>query len=71
MENGYEYVAVKDYGFVAPSGKEVVCVKYSYRYTNDPNPGLVSEVMAFYLQPFNGEMKIANRVCEKKYKEGR
>ena len=69
--NGYEYVNIKDYGFIAPSGKQIVCVKYSYRYKDDPNPGLVSEVLSFYLNDVWGETKIVNRVCEKKYKDGR
>ena len=36
--NGYEYVSVKDFNLKSPSGKSVVCVKYSYRLNNDPNP---------------------------------
>lgn len=50
MTNGYEYVAVKDYGIVAPSGKNVICVKNSYRYKDDTTDGLISEVMAYYTQ---------------------
>lgn len=68
MTNGYEYVAVKDYGIVAPSGKNVVCVKYSYRYKDDTADGLISEVMAFYTQMVDGVLRITDRVCEKKYK---
>ncbi len=71
LTNGYEYVAVKDYGIVAPSGKNVVCVKYSYRYNDDPQGGLISEVMAFYTQTISGLLRITDRVCEKKYKAGR
>lgn len=70
LKNGYEYVSVKDYGITAPSGKEVVCVKYSYRYLDDPNPGLISEVMSFYTQSSDGQTVITDRVCEKKYKDG-
>jgi hypothetical protein len=69
--NGYEYISIKDYGFTAPSGKDIVCVKYSYRYKDDPQPGLVSEVMSFYIDDVGGELKITDRVCEKKYKDGR
>ncbi len=71
MTNGYEYVAVKDYGIVAPSGKNVVCVKYSYRYKDDTADGLISEVMSFYTQMVDGVLKITDRVCEKKYKAWR
>jgi len=71
MPNGYEYVNIKDYGFIAPSGKHVVCVKYSYRYKNDPRPWLVSEVMSFYIDKVWWDLKITDRVCEKKYKDGR
>lgn len=71
LTNGYEYVNVKDYGTIAPSGKHVVCVKYSYRYNEDPNPGLVSEVLSFYTDSVGGTLKVTDRVCEKKYKEWR
>lgn len=71
MTNGYEYVAVKDYGTVAPSGKHVVCVKYTYRYQDDDPEGLVSEVLSFYTQTIDGVLMITDRVCEKKYKVGR
>ncbi len=71
MTNGYEYVAVKDYGTIAPSGKNVVCVKYTYRYKDDTADGLISEVMSFYTQTINGVLMITDRVCEKKYKAGR
>jgi hypothetical protein len=67
--NGYEYINVKDLGFKSPSGKDVVCVKYSYRYADDNDPRLVSEVMSFYVDRVNGDLKITDRVCEKKYKE--
>lgn len=36
--NGYEYISVKDFGDVSPSGKSIVCVKYAYRYKQDSNP---------------------------------
>jgi hypothetical protein len=69
--NGYEYTNVRDFGLTAPSGKDVVCVKYSYRYKDDPQPWLVSEVMSFYVNKVGSELKITDRVCEKKYKDGR
>ena len=69
LMNGYEYINVKDLGFKSPSGKDVVCVKYSYRYKDDFDPRLVSEVMSFYVDRVNGDLKITDRVCEKKYKE--
>lgn len=71
MMHGYEYVNIKDYGFLAPSGKRVVCVKYTYRYKDDPRPWLVSEIMSFYLDKVWGTTKITDRVCEKKYKAWR
>lgn len=67
--NWYEYINVKDLGFKSPSGKDVVCVKYSYRYKQDNDPRLVSEIMSFYVDSVNGELKVTDRVCEKKYKE--
>ena len=67
--NGYEYINVKDLGFKSPSGKDVVCVKYSFRYKDDFDPRLVSEIMSFYVDEENGNLKITDRVCEKKYKE--
>ncbi len=69
LVNGYEYVNVKDLGFKSPSGKDVVCVKYSYRYKEDFDPRLISEIMSFYVDEENGEYRITDRVCEKKYKE--
>jgi hypothetical protein len=69
-ENGYEYVSVRDYGFTSPSGKDIVCVKYSYRLKGDQNPGLISEVMSFYIEEDVGKRVITDRVCEKKYKDG-
>ena len=69
LENGYEYVNIKDLGFKSPSGKSVVCVKYSYRYKDDFDPRLVSEIMSFYVDVVGGDLKITDRVCEKKYKE--
>ena len=69
--NGYEYTAVRDLWIVAPSGRDVVCVKYSYRYQEDTNPWLVSEIMSFYLEDDGTQLRISDRVCEKKYKEGR
>lgn len=71
LTNWYEYVSVKDYGFVAPSGRNVVCVKYNYRYKDDRNPSLVSEILSFYMEEEGWELKISDRVCEKKYKEWR
>ena len=67
--NGYEYTNVKDLGFKSPSGKDVVCVKYSYRLQNDADPRLVSEILSFYVDTVGGQFKITDRVCEKKYKE--
>jgi len=69
LKNWYEYVSVKDYWIKAPSGKDVVCVKYSYRYKDDPNPQLISEVLSFYTQSRDGQTVITDRVCEKKYKD--
>ncbi len=69
MVNGYEYVNIKDLGFQSPSWKDIVCVKYSYRYKADADPRLISEIMSFYLDDVDGELKITDRVCEKKYKE--
>ena len=69
LQNGYEYVNTKDLWFKSPSGKDVICVKYSYRYKQDVVPELVSEVMSFYTSEIDGVIKITDRVCEKKYKE--
>lgn len=69
LKNGYEYLNIKDYWIVAPSGKNVTCVKYSYRYKNDPNPSLISEVLSFYTLAVDWEILITDRVCEKKYKD--
>lgn len=69
LKNGYEYVSVKDYDIKAPSWKDIVCVKYSYRYNNDPNPTQISEILSFYTQSKNGQTVITDRVCEKKYKD--
>lgn len=69
LKNGYEYLSVRDYWLQSPSGKDVVCVKYSYRYKDDGNPWLISEVLSFYIEEDVGKRVIANRVCEKKYKE--
>jgi hypothetical protein len=68
----YEYLSVKDFGIVTPSWRDVVCVKYAYRYKNDTNPQLIWEILSFYLDPSSNEygMQIATRVCEKKYKDG-
>ena len=68
--HGYEYINVRDYGIKSPSGKDVVCVKYSYRYINDTNPWLISEILSFYIEEDVGKRVITDRVCEKKYKEG-
>lgn len=71
LSNGYEYVSVKDFGLTSPSGKHVTCVKYSYRYIDDTNPQLISEVLSFYTDTMeDGSLKITDRVCEKKYKDG-
>ncbi|USN55905.1 MAG: hypothetical protein H6765_05055 [Candidatus Peribacteria bacterium] len=68
--NGYEYLSVKDLNITAPSGKDIVCVKYAYRYIDDLNPQPISEILSFYVDEVDGELKITDRVCEKKYKEG-
>lgn len=70
LKNWYEYINVKDYWIQAPSWKDVTCVKYSYRYKNDPNPALISEVLSFYTSTVDWETVITDRVCEKKYKDG-
>lgn len=70
LKNWYEYISVKDFWFQSPSGKDVVCVKYSYRYKDDTNPWLISEVMSYYIEEDVGKWVISDRVCEKKYKEG-
>lgn len=70
LVNWYEYVNIKDLWFQSPSWKDIVCVKYSFRYKEDADPKLVSEVMSFYLAKEDGNLKIVSRVCEKKYKEG-
>lgn len=54
---------------MSPSGKNIVCVKYTYTYAEDLDPQLVSEVMSYYVTQESGELKITDRVCEKKYKE--
>lgn len=69
QKNWYEYLNVKDFWIKAPSGKDVTCVKYSYRYKDDPNPTLISEVVSFYTTTVDGETLITDRVCEKKYKD--
>ncbi len=69
MVNWYEYVNIKDFGIVAPSWKQVVCVKYSYRLRNDANPWLISEIASFYLDQVDWSLRITDRVCEKFYKE--
>jgi hypothetical protein len=68
--NGYEYLNIQDYGIVAPSGKSVVCVKYAYRYIDDLNPQPISEILSYYVDDVDGQLKITDRVCKKKYKEG-
>jgi predicted lipid-binding transport protein (Tim44 family) len=70
LANGYEYLSVQDYGDIAPSGKRVVCVKYTYRYIDHTNPQPISEIMSFYVDQVENQLKITDRVCEKKYKEG-
>lgn len=70
LANGYEYLAIKDFGLTAPSGKDIVCVKYSYTYLEDTRPKQVSEVLSFYTTTINGKLYITDRVCEKKYKDG-
>lgn len=69
LANWYEYLAVRDFWMTAPSGKHVTCVKYAYRYLDDANPGLISEIMSFYTDTVDGRLVITDRVCEKKYKE--
>lgn len=69
LKNWYEYISVKDFWLESPSGKDVVCVKYSYRYKEDSNPWLISEVLSFYIDEDVGKRVITDRVCEKKYKE--
>jgi hypothetical protein len=69
LTNGYEYISVKDFWYQSPSGKDVVCVKYSYRYKDDSNPGLISEIMSYYIEEDVGKFVISDRVCEKKYKD--
>lgn len=68
--NGYEYIAIKDLWLKSPSGKDIVCVKYSYRLKNEQNPKLVSEILSFYIEEDVGRYSISDRVCEKKYKDG-
>jgi hypothetical protein len=70
LVNGYEYLAVRDYGFTSPSGKDIVCVKYSYTYKDDARPAQISEVYSYYTSEVNGKLAITDRVCEKKYKDG-
>lgn len=70
LAQGYEYLVVKDYGLQSPSGKNIVCVKYSYTYLGDTHPTQVSEVLSFYVALTNGRLAITDRVCEKKYKDG-
>jgi hypothetical protein len=70
LTNWYEYINVRDYGIQSPSGKDIVCVKYSYRYKWDSNPGLISEILSFYIDEDVGKRVITDRVCEKKYKDG-
>lgn len=69
LVNWYEYLSIKDFGITAPSGKDVVCVKYAYRYIDDINQQPISEVLSFYVDTIDGSLKITDRVCEKKYKE--
>ena len=71
FERGYEFVDIMDWWITAPSGKEVVCVKYQYTLINDANPSPVSEIMSYYIQEENWSLRITDRVCEKKYKEWR
>lgn len=60
-----------DRGITAPSGKDVVCVKYQYTLIDDSNPTPVSEILSYYVQENeSGNLRITDRVCEKKYKEG-
>lgn len=70
LKNGYEYINIKDFGYQSPSGKDIVCVKYSYRYKDDTNPWLISEVLSYYIDEDVGKRVITDRVCEKKYKDG-
>jgi len=68
--NGYEYLSVRDFWIKSPSGKDIVCVKYAYRYKEDSNPALISEIMSYYIEEDVGKYVISDRVCEKKYKDG-
>lgn len=70
LKNGYEYISVKDFWLKSPSGKSVVCVKYSYRYKEDSNQWLISEILSFYIDEDVGKRVVTDRVCEKKYKDG-
>lgn len=71
FERGYEFVDIMDWWITAPSGKNVVCVKYQYTLIDDANPDPVSEILSYYVQEENGSLRITDRVCEKKYKEWR
>lgn len=60
-----------DRWITAPSGKDVVCVKYQYTLIDDSNPTPVSEILSYYIQENESwNLRITDRVCEKKYKEG-
>jgi hypothetical protein len=71
LKKWYEFVDIQDRGITAPSGKDVVCVKYQYTLLEDSNPTPVSEILSYYIQPDESwDLRITDRVCEKKYKEG-
>jgi len=70
MENGYENVSVWLAEDTEGFHSDVVCVKYSYQYRGDVNKKKISERMSFYVQADeDGQNKITNRVCEKKFAE--
>lgn len=73
LRKWYEFLSIKDFGIMSPSGKDVVCVKYAYTYKDDVNPKQVWEILSFYVEPSvvdPNRLQISARVCEKKYKDG-
>ena len=69
--DGYSYLNIKDLWIVAPSGKEIVCVKYTYRYEDDTFDSPISEIYSYYIAQEDWIDVITDRVCEKKYKDWR
>lgn len=70
LRKWYEFVDIMDRWITAPSGKDVVCVKYQYTLLDDTNPQPVSEILSYYVQENESwNLRITDRVCEKKYKE--